>query len=208
MSGAVLLRRLARRELPADTTALATFLIGCLIVSDSPAGRVAARITETEAYLCDDAAAHSYRGKTARNASLFLKRGHAYVYFIYGNHYCLNVSGDRAGIGAGVLLRAGELVEGRDLARLRRGPVRDLDLLRGPGRLAAGLGVTRALDALDLTRPGPLWLAGPNEPRPAVGASVRIGITKERDRLLRFYALESEHVSGPKSLRSSAAAAT
>ena len=194
------LRRLRRRDLPLDTTQLAQFLIGCAIVSDLPPQRVVARITETEAYLPGDAAAHSFRGPTRRNASLFLARGHAYVYFIYGNHYCLNVSAERAGIGAGVLLRAAEPLEGIECVRRRRGTVADRDLLRGPGRLAQGLGVTQLQDGADLTAPGPLWLAAPLGAAAQIGCSVRIGITKEADRPLRFFESNSAHLSGPKTL--------
>lgn len=194
------LRRLRRRDLPLDATQLAQFLIGCAIVSDLAPRRVVARITETEAYLPGDAAAHSFRGQTRRNASLFLRRGHAYVYFIYGNHYCLNVSGADAGVGAGVLLRAAEPLEGIECVRQRRGLVADRDLLRGPGRLAQGLGVTLAEDGADLTASGPLWLAAPFGAPAKIGRSVRIGISKEADRPLRFFELGSAHLSGPKIL--------
>jgi DNA-3-methyladenine glycosylase len=195
---------LRRAELPADTVALAKFLLGAVIVSESTQGRTAARIVECEAYLPGDAAAHSFRGMTARNRTLFLRRGHAYVYFIYGNHYCLNVSSERPGIGAGVLLRAAEPLEGLELMRERRRGAALRDLCRGPGRLAEALGVGRAHDGLDLCAPGRLWLAAPREPRavPAGGyaESVRIGITKEAERLLRFYERGSIYVSGPKRL--------
>jgi len=198
-------RRLRRAELPSETVALARFLIGCIIVSDVPPGRASARIVECEAYLPGDAAAHSFRGETARNRTLFMRRGHAYVYFIYGNHYCLNVSSERAGIGAGVLLRAGEPLTGIDLMRARRGVSAERDLCRGPGRLAQALGIGAAEDGLDLCAAGPLWLAAPRDGpggRVAVGASVRIGISKEADRVLRYYVRDSPYVSGPKKLNS------
>src|SRR5665213_1493787 len=100
------LRPLSRAALPLDTARLARYLVGKFIVHDSPDGRTSGRIVETEAYLTGDAAAHSFRGLTPRNRSLFLERGHAYVYFIYGVWFCLNVSGGPKGIGEGVLLRA------------------------------------------------------------------------------------------------------
>jgi len=195
------LRRLRRSELPSDAVGLATFLIGAIIVSDCPAGRTAARIVETEAYLPGDAAAHSYGGRTKRNGSLFLRRGHAYVYFIYGNWYCLNVSAEAEDVGAGVLLRAGEPLIGIELMRRRRprhGP--DRDLCRGPGRLATSLGVTRLQDGLDLCAAGPLWLAAPLGKSAPIGRSRRIGLTKETERILRFYETDSPFVSGPKHL--------
>src|SRR5439155_3229254 len=102
----VTLRRLKRIELPYDTQTLARFLIGKTLVRDTPEGRTSGRIVETEAYVPGDASGHAYVGEVDRNRSLFLRRGHAYVYFIYGMHFCVNVSGERPGIGAGVLLRA------------------------------------------------------------------------------------------------------
>jgi len=193
------LRRLRRAELPVDTVALARFLLGTVVVSDVPPGRVTARIVETEAYLPGDAAAHSFRGKTARNGSLFLRRGHAYVYFIYGNHFCLNVSSDDEGVGAGVLLRAAEPLSGREFMRARRPHAAERDLCRGPGRLAAALAVDRSFDGIDLTRAGPLWLAASGD-GVDIGESVRIGLTKEADRRLRFFERNNSYVSGTRSL--------
>jgi DNA-3-methyladenine glycosylase len=108
----ILIRRLRRRDLPAGTIALARFLIGKVIVRELPSGRVAGRIVETEAYPPRDPAAHHFRGPTPRNRSMFLRRGHAYVYFTYGNHFMLNVSSEVPGIGGGVLIRALEPTEG------------------------------------------------------------------------------------------------
>ncbi len=109
------MRRLRRAELPDDPTELARFLIGKTLVHDLAEGRLSGRIVETEAYLVGDPACHAYRGETKRNRALFLKRGHIYVYFIYGAHYMLNVTADRAGVGAAVLLRALEPPGGRRL---------------------------------------------------------------------------------------------
>lgn len=200
------LRRLRRAELPIETIALAKYLIGAMLVSDTSDGRTAMRIVETEAYLADDAAAHSFRGETARNRSLFLRAGHAYVYVIYGLYFCMNVSSETPGVGAGVLIRAGEPVVGVDVMRARRPHATERDLCRGPGRLATALAITRLYDGVDLTAAGPLWLAAPwDAPESPAGrgasglaTSARIGITKERDRLLRFYERDSPFVSGPK----------
>ena len=99
-------RRLRRADLPVDTATLARYLIGKTLVHEHPEGRLAGRIVETEAYVVGDAAGHAFIGRTQRNKSLFLSRGHAYVYFVYGCWFALNVSAERDGAGAGVLLRA------------------------------------------------------------------------------------------------------
>ncbi|GAC1496535.1 MAG: DNA-3-methyladenine glycosylase [Vulcanimicrobiaceae bacterium] len=190
-----------RAELPADSVDLARFLLGTILVCDSAAGRCAIRIVETEAYTPGDPAAHAYRRETARNRSLFLRRGHAYVYFIYGMYYCINVSSEVAGVGAGVLVRAGEAVAGRELMHVRRPHASALDLCRGPGKLATAMGIARIHDGLDLVVPGPLWLAAGVPPR-EIRTSVRIGITKAADSLLRFYEADSPFVSGPRKLNS------
>jgi DNA-3-methyladenine glycosylase len=194
-------RRLRRVALPVETVALARFLIGKILVHEHRAGRTSGRIVETEAYVVGDAAAHAFRGETPRNRSLFLERGHAYVYFVYGCWYALNVSGETAGIGAGVLLRALEPIEGIELMQRRRGTQKMLELARGPGRLAMAMGVDRSLDGVDLCGAGPLWL-GADRRRPAsIGESVRIGITREVHRKLRFFERDNAYVSGARSLR-------
>jgi DNA-3-methyladenine glycosylase len=197
-----LCRRLRRAELPRDTAALARYLIGKTLVHEHGRERLAGRIVETEAYVVGDAAAHSFRGRTPRNGSLFLDRGHAYVYFVYGCWFALNVSGESAGIGAGVLLRALEPVEGLESMQHHRGTLRLLDLARGPGRLAMAMDVDSRFDGIDLCAPGPLWLGAPlGRRRTVVGESVRIGITREVDRKLRFFERDNAFVSGPRPLR-------
>ncbi len=189
--------RITLAELPVETTALAQYLIGKVIVHDAPQGRTSGRIVETEAYLPGDAACHAFRGSTPRNRSLFRRYGHAYVYISYGMHKMLNVAAEAEGVGAGVLLRAIEPLEGLDLMRARRGVAGLYDLARGPGRLAQAMGVTQSLDGLDLCGEGPLWLARSERPPGEIAVSARIGITKEADRLLRFYLRGSRFVSGP-----------
>src|SRR5208282_1448339 len=152
------IRRLRRAELPVDTVKLARFLIGKTIVRELPAGRLSGRIVETEAYLPDDAACHAYRGPTPRNRALFLERGHSYVYFIYGSSFMMNVSGEKQGVGAGILLRAIEPLEGIEWMQRHRRTTRHLDLTRGPGRVASALRIDRRLDGIDLCTEGPLWL--------------------------------------------------
>jgi len=194
------IRRLRRADLPVDTTELARFLIGKVLVHDLPSGRMSGRIVETEAYVVGDASCHAFRGETPRNRSLFLERGHAYVYFIYGVWYALNVSGEGAGVGAGILLRALEPLEGVGLMRRRRGKAPLTDLARGPGRLATAMRIDRRYDGVDLCAPGRLWLGRVAQPAGEIGLSVRIGISKEAHRLLRFYERGNPHVSGPQRL--------
>ncbi|RFB80728.1 DNA-3-methyladenine glycosylase [Methylovirgula sp. 4M-Z18] len=191
---------LARMDLPIDTAALARYLIGKIVVRDLPEGVACGRIVETEAYVVGDAAGHAYRGMTRRNHSLFLEPGHAYVYLAYGVSYMLNVSSEASGIGAGVLIRALEPVEGIPIMQQNRGIERLRDLTRGPGRLAAALRIDRSLDGLDLCQEGPLWLGRDNHEPDEIGQSVRIGISHDADRRLRFYMRGSPFVSGPKSL--------
>ncbi|MBZ9996422.1 DNA-3-methyladenine glycosylase [Mesorhizobium sp. BH1-1-4] len=193
-------RLLAREELPHDTAALARHLIGKLVVRDLPEGRVSGRIVETEAYVVGDAAGHGFRGMTARNRSMFLERGHAYVYLAYGISFMLNVSSEAPGIGTGVLIRALEPLEGIPIMRLNRGVERLRDLTRGPGRLAAALRIDRSLDGLDLCQRGPLWLADDGHYAGEIGQSTRIGISKDAERLLRFHVRKNPFVSGPGSL--------
>jgi DNA-3-methyladenine glycosylase len=191
---------LARPELPVDTAALARYLIGKVVVRELPEGIASGRIAETEAYVVGDAAGHGFRGMTPRNRSLFLERGRAYVYVAYGVSNMLNVSSEAPGIGAGVLIRALEPLQGAPLMRLNRGVERLRELARGPGRLAAALRIDRGLDGLDLCRRGPLWLGSDGQQLGEIGQSLRIGISRDADRLLRFYVRGSPFVSGPRSL--------
>ena len=191
---------LVRSELPTDTTAFARYLIGKVLVRELPEGRLSGRIVETEAYIVGDAAGHAYRGITPRNRSLFLEPGHAYIYLAYGTSYMLNVSSERAGIGAGVLIRALEPLEGIPIMRRNRGIERLGDLARGPGKLTAALQVDRRLDGINLCREGPLWLGHDDHEPGEIGQSIRIGISRDTKRLLRFYLRGSSFVSGPRSL--------
>ena len=183
-----------------DTEQLARYLVGKTVVRDLPQGRISGRIVETEAYIVGDRAAHAFIGMTRRNRSLFLKRGHAYVYFAYGSCYLLNVSSEVKGVGAGVLLRALEPLEGIALMQRNRGATRLRDLARGPGRLAEALQVDLRQDGLDLCAPGELWLGAAARDNGAIGVSLRIGITRDAHRELRFYERGNPFVSGPRSL--------
>jgi DNA-3-methyladenine glycosylase len=193
-------RVLERTELPLDTVLLARCLIGKIVVRETPEGVLSGRIVETEAYPVGDAAGHAFGGETARNRALFLGRGHAYVYLAYGVSNMLNVSGEAAGVGAGVLIRALAPLEGIAAMQRNRGVQALRDLTRGPGRLAAALDIDRRLDGIDLCRTGPLWLAHDDHETPDIGRSARIGLSRETERPLRFYVRGDRFVSGPKAL--------
>ncbi len=194
------IRRLRRSELPSDTVNLARFLIGKVVVHDLPAGRLCGRIVETEAYPPGDPAGHHFRGPTPRIRSMYLHPGHAYIFFNYGAHFMLNVVSEPAETAAAILIRALEPLEGIELMQRHRKTTRVLDLTRGPGRLAAAFQIDRRHDGLDLCAPGSLWLGETSHPTGPIGKSVRIGITRAADQLLRFYERGNPFVSGPKRL--------
>ena len=129
---------LSRAELPVDTVSLARYLIGKILVREMAEGRASGRIVETEAYVVGDTAGHAYRGMTPRNRSLFLERGHAYVYLACGTAYMLNVSSEIAGIGAGVLIRALEPRDGIPIMQRNRGIERLRDLVARTGKAHRG----------------------------------------------------------------------
>src|SRR5271165_1250766 len=174
----------ARSELPLDTVLVARHLIWKLLVRETPEGALCGRIVETEAYPIGDAAGHAYVGATQRNGALFLRRGHAYVYFAYGTSYMLNVSSEAVGVGAGVLIRALEPLDGIPSMQRNRSRQDLRDLTRGPGRLTAALDIDRRLNGIDLCRKGPLWLGRDGHVVPDIGSSPRIGLSRETDQLL------------------------
>lgn len=194
-----------------DPRRVARSLLGKLVVRKTAHGTLAGRIVETEAYLgAGDAAAHSAAGKTLRNAVLFGPPGCAYVYFIYGNHYCLNVSCLPEGTAGGVLFRALEPVEGiEQMARARGidiGEEPDLSkvsflrkISSGPGRLSEALGITRARDnAKSLVSPrSDLRIVDDGHRVSEVMVGPRIGITKSADRPLRYLIANNPFVSVP-----------
>jgi DNA-3-methyladenine glycosylase len=191
---------LARERVPRQTVALARYLLGKVLVRELPGGIALGRVVETEAYLENDPACHGYRGETARNRSLFLDMGHAYIYLCYGTSYLLNVASERAGTGTGVLLRALEPLAGLELMQRARPHVAPRDLLRGPGRLTAALSIDRRLDGIDLFERGELWLGEDGARRPGIGTSVRIGLTQAAEARLRFYLRGSAYLSGSRRL--------
>jgi DNA-3-methyladenine glycosylase len=198
---ALRIRRLRRADLPIDTIDLARYLVGKTLVHELPGAHLAGRIVETEAYPVGDAAGHAFGGLTPSRRSLYLPRGHAYVYFTYGSSFMMNVSSEVASVGAGVLVRAVEPLEGIGFMQRRRGTTRLLDLARGPGRLAQAMDIDKRLDGVNLCAGGNLWLGAAVRRTGPIGASIRIGITRDVHRLCRFYERGSPFVSGPKRLR-------
>jgi DNA-3-methyladenine glycosylase len=200
-------QRLPRSFYDRDPRRVSRDLLGKVLVRQEGRKAQAARIVEVEAYLgVDDLAAHSAAGRTLRNAVLFGPPGISYVYFIYGNHYCFNVSCLPDGVAGGVLFRALEPMEGIEKMAEARGVSvhhpRDLKLLTsGPGRLAEAFGITRQRDnEKDLTKAGSdLWIADDGFRRGRVLVTPRIGITKSANMPLRFILAGNTFVSGPRS---------
>jgi len=198
--GKISARRIHRSELPEDTVELSRFLIGKVVVHELPAGRVSGRIVETEAYPPGDPAGHHFRGPTPRIRSMYLAPGHVYVFFNYGAHFMLNVVSERPDTAAAILIRALEPLEGIEIMQRHRKTTELLDLTRGPGRLAQALQIDRRHDGVDLCANEKLWLGAIDYPVARIGKSVRIGITRATDKLLRFFERGNPFVSGPKQL--------
>jgi DNA-3-methyladenine glycosylase len=196
------LRVLSRSFYDRDPRLVGPDLLGKILVRRDGRKLLTGRIVEVEAYLgAEDAAAHASIGKTPRNAVLFGPPGYAYVYFIYGNHYCLNVSCLPDGIPGGILFRAVEPIQGMEAMFKLRGIDESSDLrrlTRGPGRLAAAFGITRERDnAKDLTDSrSDLYIADDGTPPPEVLITKRIGIKKAADRPLRYIVPGNRFVSG------------
>jgi DNA-3-methyladenine glycosylase len=202
-------RPLGRAFFARGPRSVARGLLGKVLVRESGKLRLAARIVEVEAYLGkNDPASHSAAGNTARTAVLFGPPGYAYVYFIYGNHYCLNVSCERDGKAGGVLFRAVEPLQGiKEMARARQIAVqspRDLPrLTSGPGRMAEAFGITRERDnGCDLTSPSSgLWIGDDGFRAGKIKITPRIGISKAVERPLRYILAGNVFVSGGKAFR-------
>jgi len=170
-------------------------LLGCVFEHETADGLVAVALTEVEAYAGEvDPASHAYRGRTVRNAVMFGPAGHAYVYFTYGMHFCVNVVCMPPGTASAVLLRAGQVIAGEELARARRGPASTpRDLARGPARLCQALGIDRRLDGADLSdEASPLRLRKAvatvrSEEKTAIHTGPRVGVREGADVPWRFW---------------------
>jgi DNA-3-methyladenine glycosylase len=185
-----------------DTEEVACGLLGCCLCHETEEGLVSGIIVETEAYLSrNDPACHASRGMTRRNATMFGPPGHAYIYFIYGNHYCFNIVTGPKGLGEAVLIRAVEPVSGLDLMYYRRGKVESItDLTSGPGKLCQAFAIDKKLDGHDL-RNKPLFICG----KSTVGdrqivVTPRIGISSAKDKKLRFIISGNKYLSRRESV--------
>lgn len=175
---------------------VASDLIGRLVVRPLPGVMVVGRIVEAEAYQEDDPASHSYRGVTARTAVMFGPPGHLYVYFSYGNHWCMNVVTGRDGEGSAVLLRAAEPLEGIEWMRAARGLHAVRDLCSGPGKLTQAFGITKAQNGLDLVAGQDLYVAsGTRVPDEGIGVGPRVGISVATEKPWRFFVKDNPYVS-------------
>jgi len=175
-------------------------LLGRVMVHRGPGGRASGRIIEVEAYRgADDPASHAFRGETARNRVMFGPAGHAYVYFTYGMHHCVNVVTGPAGRSEAVLIRALEPLEGMALMRRRRGVQEPGRLARGPGCVTQALGIDRRQYGLDLTRGSFVILDLPPDHggRP-IARGPRLGIRVAVERPWRFWLAGHPGVSGPR----------
>ncbi len=180
---------------------VAPALLGCVLAHQTADGLVAAEIVEVEAYRGEsDPASHAFRGKTPRNAVMFGEPGHAYVYFTYGMHFCVNLVCQQPGRASAVLLRAGRVVEGGQQAAVRRGAAAERELARGPARLCQALAIGRAQNGADVCDPaGPLQVLAPAGfaclPAEAISAGPRVGVRLGAEEPWRFWVTGERAVS-------------
>ncbi len=180
------------------TVTVAKEILGRLLVKRTPQGLLTGRIVEAEAYRgVDDPASHSYRGRTKRNEVMFGKPGVAYVYFTYGNHYCLNVVTEQDSVPAAVLIRAVEPLTGIEVMKKNRGVQRLIDLASGPGKLTKAFQITREDNGRDVAdASSPLTVCQPAKPEEfKVVQTTRIGIRVATELPWRFYIQGNPHVS-------------
>jgi DNA-3-methyladenine glycosylase len=209
-------QRLPRDFFARPATQVAPELLGCVLWTTGPDGMVAARLTEVEAYEgMSDPASHAFRGQSARNAVMFGEPGHLYVYFTYGMHFCANLVCMPEGHPSAVLLRAGQVVAGADLAAMRRDhggngrtrgsgrPISEANLARGPARLCQALGIDRTGNGADVCgRGGQVGIGPPGtlgSPPVAATAQImtgpRVGVTQAADRPWRYWLAGDRYVS-------------
>jgi DNA-3-methyladenine glycosylase len=193
--------KLPRSFYAQSTLQVARKLLGKYLVRNHPDGKTVGKIVETEAYVGPhDLACHAAKGRTARTEVMFGPPGHAYVYFIYGVYYCLNIVTEEVGHASAVLIRALEPVEGIELMQQRRGTQKLHSLASGPGKLCLAMAIDKTLNGVDMCRGNILYVEDRGEPRPKIVARPRIGVDyagKWKDKPWRFLIRGSEFVSKP-----------
>ena len=182
-----------------DTRVVAQELLGKFLVRRTPKGDIAAKIVEVEAYRgSDDPASHAYKGETPRNRLMFGKPGFAYVYFIYGNHHCLNVTTEPEGVPGAVLIRAVEIVDGMRLACKNRRVDSLVSLSNGPGKLTKALNISKIHNGIDLANPDELFICDSETVESfEMATSGRIGVKAGSEKPWRFYMKKSKFISKP-----------
>jgi DNA-3-methyladenine glycosylase len=189
-------RILTRSFYTRDTVKVAPDLLGKYLIRSCPQGKINGTIVEVEAYRgSDDPASHAFRGLTPRNAPMFGEAGHAYIYFTYGNHYCLNITTQKTGAPGAVLIRAVQPKEGISLMRKFRPNVQDTQLTNGPGKLTKAFAIDKELNEQDMTIEGPLFVLDSGLADLDIWRSMRIGIKDGQDKRWRFYVNGNSFVS-------------
>jgi DNA-3-methyladenine glycosylase len=180
-----------------DTLVVAKELLGKILVRQLSEGAIKAKIVEVEAYKGrEDPASHAYKRRTPRNQLMFGKAGFSYIYFIYGNHYCLNVTTEREGIPGAVLIRAVEIIDGVELAQKNRMAKSLIDLSNGPGKLTKALNITKSQNGIDLTTSQRLFIVNSHAKESfEMATSKRKGIKTGIEKPWRFYVKDNEFVS-------------
>jgi len=187
-----------------NTVRVAPNLLGKCLVRVIGHERLIGRIVEVEAYGGkEDPASHAFRGPTTRNAPMYHEPGHAYVYFTYGNHYCLNITTEKLGKPGAVLLRAVQPLSGQMSMRRFRPKVPDTELTNGPGKLTKALAIDKSLNEQDMTVNGPLYITEPQAAQTTyeIWRSARIGIREGLDKRWRFYVKGNPYVSKRRGLQ-------
>lgn len=174
-------------------------LLGCSLRRTINGQTILAKIVEVEAYNQTDAASHSFKGKTTRNEVMFGPAGHLYVYFTYGMHYCCNIVTGVTGEGSAVLIRAVEPLNGEDLMRSLR-PVAGVQVSNGPAKLCQALSVDTSMNGHDITQPPLELILAPKIPEDSIVSTPRIGISRAKDLLWRFYIKDNPYVTSVRNI--------
>ena len=178
-----------------NTIQVAKEILGCYLINKTREGTTIGKIVETEAYLANDPASHSFNGKTKRNEKMFAPPGKAYIYFTYGMHHCFNVVTRPKGIGEAVLIRALEPISGIELMKKRRKTGDIHNFCNGPAKLVQALGIKKEMNGIDLTKGVLKIISGEDISEKDIVKTKRIGISKASNLKLRFYIKDNKFVS-------------